>query len=340
MSYSFHQSHLEQSEPVLVKAAFTLQYHLDKEPLHYVATRFTWPARSNSRSHLPAVSLLVTSGVGLTSDLWAPVVQRLYQLQQQPDSPFCIISVWAVDRPTHGDAAVLNEASLKRYEGLCASTHYITALGAFLTSNVLTDQERNNLIGLGHSAGTGPLILQIAKDLQWNPYRSLILVEPPLFEPETKPTFDGLIRKIHVLNMRRPRSFKSPELAMQFVTSHGPWKYFHPEVLRIATETFFKPAPTDSGCNKVMTKTPPPEETAAFDDFPGVLETVNRVLGFWPKPLAASLANIIDENRSALASVSIVEGATHYVPQEKPEELANTVFRAIRNSTMRSQARL
>ncbi|KAA1478458.1 hypothetical protein DENSPDRAFT_845602 [Dentipellis sp. KUC8613] len=66
---------------------------------------------------MPTFALLVTSGVGLTSDLWTPVVQRLLALQAQPESPFRIASVWAVDRPTHGDAAVMNADVLERTFG-------------------------------------------------------------------------------------------------------------------------------------------------------------------------------------------------------------------------------
>lgn len=326
----------------LTASSVTLEYSL-KKPLKYIATRFSYPCDPASHSNAVSVSILVAVGVGYSSELWVPVIKHLYRLQARPGSPIHIRSVWVVDRPNHGDAAQLNEQTLKEHHSQSFDVAaYGAAIAAFIASGTLSKEERANLVALGHSGGTGSMVMSLPERTKI-PYSSLILVEPPFVDPAAYPIFQELERRVRTFNSKRPTSWDSVDQAMRFMSTHPPWQTFDQENLRIICETFFCPVKGQEG--RVTTKTPVEQQTASFVDIKGAFVASERLIkvlhdvpthvingarhDLWPKAMYDMISAKTDEYRSALASVTTIEGTGHYVPHEKPEEFADVVFAAL-----------
>lgn len=61
-------------------------------------------------------------------EAWLPVIKRLYKLASQANSRVYIHSVWVIERPNHGDAALLNEVQLREhYRVMCTSFLLLSA---------------------------------------------------------------------------------------------------------------------------------------------------------------------------------------------------------------------
>ncbi|KAJ7629559.1 hypothetical protein B0H17DRAFT_549206 [Mycena rosella] len=107
--------------------------------------------------------LYCVRGYHSSQDTWIPVIKELFRLSSESPSPVKVGSVWAVERPNHGEAVLLNAKLLKQhYSVQFSNLQYATAIHAFLTSNFLSVFERNNLVGVGHSGGGGALIQRLS----------------------------------------------------------------------------------------------------------------------------------------------------------------------------------
>ena len=117
-------------------------------PLRSLATRFTHVERhaqdsgNDSSGIQTTCCLMFCSGISLRAypstnrsphcsltlrftekETWLPVIKRLFDLASQPNSRVVIHSIWVIERPNHGDAAMLNEALLKEfYHVQCTSS--------------------------------------------------------------------------------------------------------------------------------------------------------------------------------------------------------------------------
>ncbi|KDQ55899.1 hypothetical protein JAAARDRAFT_36659 [Jaapia argillacea MUCL 33604] len=330
----------------LSMACFTLDYRREGSPLQVVAKRFSDP-KNHVRSDDPsAITILLASGIGLTTELWIPMIKQLYLLNAARDTPARIRSVWGVDCPNHGDAGILNEAYLKEHFAEHFSLHeYGNAIKSLVTSGLLTTEERSNLVALGHCGGAAGIVSSALGDAQVS-YRTLILVEPPWLSPEALPAFEKLVDRIRLYSSMKPRVWPSIEEAMEFAMAYPPSKSWHPDALDVMAKTSFRKVLPSGDCEGgVGSKTTVEQEVATFarseDAFeashllrPIIRKTpTHLVLGarqdFWPKPINKVLSNIVESHRVDLASVSVVDSAGHYIPQEKPGDLAGVVFQVL-----------
>jgi hypothetical protein len=127
----------EQSLGGLKCASFVKSYCL-QHPLKYVATRYSIRTITRSSFRI-GVTLIILPGVSLSklndlvdlsqtdhtadAETWIPVIKHLYDLAEQPDSPLMICSAWVIERPNHGEAALLNKQMLaEHYPEVCACT--------------------------------------------------------------------------------------------------------------------------------------------------------------------------------------------------------------------------
>ncbi|KAF8999607.1 Alpha/Beta hydrolase protein [Cyathus striatus] len=324
----------------LSSSSVELIYCYDRS-LKYIATRYTFPSNAVQPSARPAFTLIFIGGISLNQETWVPVIKSLYRLTSHQTNTFFIQSAWTIERPNHGDASVLNGQTLnEHYSTSFPACQYAEAIRAFLASDCLTQQERSNLVAVGHSGGGGSMIQSLDLIPTELPIKRLILLESPHCGPPAQPYFVALHKAVRTSNKRRQRSWSTMDEAMNWTKTHLPWKNFHPDVLQIISETYFRPDPSDP--SRIITKTLPEQETASFKDDGKTLNAlpqlrsilhllpthliVGTIHDIWPKPLYHQIDENIEADRKQLASVTIIDGAGHYFPVQMPGRTAYEIY--------------
>ncbi|KAJ7661607.1 Alpha/beta hydrolase fold-1 [Mycena polygramma] len=301
-------------------------------PFTCMATKWTSSRNSDSSLNGEVLCLVLLSGVGLTSAVWTPVVDRLYSIQAKGGQ--IIGSIWAIDRPSHGDCAVLNEATFAARDG---PSEYASAFAAFVTSSLLTQEERSNLAVVSHSAGVAALVYAPSAHQMKSRIRCVLLIEPTIFVDCDARVFTQWTRRLEMLFTKRKSSWKSVSEAL---ASNKGWRRFHPEVQNIIVKTFFRQIG-----DELVSKTPPLHETAAFAEVACGVD-IGRRLGlfihtvpthimygsrrdYWPQVLDEAFFAFVDKHRGLLSSVTRIPGEGHFVPQEAPDTTAASIHRAL-----------
>ncbi|KAJ8690337.1 hypothetical protein PTI98_011768 [Pleurotus ostreatus] len=286
----------------LVAQTFRFSFFQDHQ-FHTTATRYVPKRRRDQNKNTDGAvqyNIIFSNGISLAQETAIPVIKELYRLTADSEA-VSIRSAWVVERPNHGDAAQMNEEVLRHYVGKSFPGRIPgAAIRAFLASNILQPEERENLVGVAHSGGGGSLINALGPSKQHLPLCALILVESPHIEHAAWGPLLQLYDAVRRSNSRRPTRWASAEHAMAWFKTHVPWKNFHPDVLHIisvrrvptllsfivyrlpfilscllfvtadpylavrAQETYFRPDPALPGT--VTTKTPVEQETACFLD--------------------------------------------------------------------------
>ncbi|KAI0748084.1 Alpha/beta hydrolase fold-1 [Daedaleopsis nitida] len=314
-------------------------------PLRSLASRFV--LRDQPADDVPGrttCSLLMCAGISLQKETWVPVIKRLYHLTSQPQSKVTIHSVWVVERPNHGDAGVMNEAMLKEhYNVIFPSLQYAAAIRAFLAADFISARERANLVAVGHS-GAGGSILQAMEPATSNlPISRFMLVEAPHIGHEAWEPMKFLYKMVKASNSRRKTSWESVDEGMAYFKKRPPCKTYHPEVWQIMSETYFRKDANNP--ERITTKTTVEQETACFLDdgtHLGALDYLRSILhvlpshlilgteeDIWPPEIYQQQRENVEQTRAALASVSYIEGAGHYLPVQMPDELATEMARLL-----------
>ncbi|KAJ7639297.1 hypothetical protein FB45DRAFT_424297 [Roridomyces roridus] len=126
----------------LVSCSVTFNYCYDR-PLQCIATQY------KPDSGRPGPTLLFAGGIGLNQETWQPIIHEIFRLS---GSSINIHSAWVVERPNHGDAALLNARVLKEhYTELFINLQYATAIQTLLNSDELSPEEKENIVGVGFS---------------------------------------------------------------------------------------------------------------------------------------------------------------------------------------------
>jgi len=293
--------------------------------------------------------LVFACGISLSQDTWTPVIKALFA--SSASSPVKIQSAWVIERPNHGEPALLNAELLKRYYSVqFPSLQYSTAIHAFLTSGILSQSEWRNLVGIGHSGGGGSLIQALnygLRDGHKIPLKSLILIESPLMGPEVWPFYQQLYDAVKKSNARRTTSWPSKDIAMKWFATHFPWKNFSPDVLQIIEDTYFIPDPERPGY--ITTKTSVEQETACFIDNGTQLQAIPFLLtildilpthviygsnhDIWPPAVYEQIDRNTQQYRTQLASLTVIDNVGHYIPTIKPQVVANQIFWSLQRHT-------
>ncbi|THU98495.1 hypothetical protein K435DRAFT_28968 [Dendrothele bispora CBS 962.96] len=320
---------------------FTYSYDY---PLQCIAKRYT-STKSDVSAGKQACTILFAGGISLNEPTYIPMVKELFRLSNETSSSIHIRSIWVLERPDHGDAGVVNEETLREhYLVMFRSLEYAQAIRTFLEKDFLSTLERQNLIGLGHSGGCGSLMqaLELAgytsKDK--SPFSSFIFVELPLVSYEAQKFFMMLWKAIDGSNSRRPTNWDSKQTAMRWFKTHFPWKTFHPDVLRIVEETYFRQDRVYP--NRVTTKTAVEQETMNYLSDTSHLSALpylrtifhviptHIVLGskkdIWPQPIYEMMERNVQQDLASYASVKIVPGVGHYFPLTHPALFSAEIF--------------
>lgn len=89
-------------------------------PLLITAKRY-WKPSSPYLNASDALTLVFAHATGFHKEHYEPTIQDLYNLIAEDASSPKIREVWSIDCPNHGDAAVLNEETLRwGYEPICS----------------------------------------------------------------------------------------------------------------------------------------------------------------------------------------------------------------------------
>ncbi|KAI0319548.1 hypothetical protein OF83DRAFT_772059 [Amylostereum chailletii] len=334
----------------LVASSVTREYRL-KHPLKYIATKFSQKTPSSRAQKATPICVLIATGIGCTSHLWIPVIKHLYSMHEQQDTHIHILSIWVVDRPNHGDAAVLNVQILDEYyRDFFPSAEYGAAIFDFVNSGLLSAEEKGSLVALGHSGGGAGIIDSIPLNTD-GPYKLIIMMEPVYIEedPETIAVFDRFSSFVAAANAKEATSWPSIKLAMESTRKRMPWRAFDAENLRILAETLFRPL-ADGG---VAAKTPSRQRTVSLLDIWSAYVGTRRVIDMlpnvpfhaivgsvydlWPEHMNNAITTKTEEMQKMGLGVTTVRGAGHYLPHEKPEASAIAIFGALSRISLRAK---
>ncbi|KAJ7512149.1 Alpha/beta hydrolase fold-1 [Mycena galericulata] len=293
-----------------------------------IATKWNF-GRNETALGAEGVCMVFLSGVGSTSDLWSPVVERLNELQTQKNRGPFVESIWAIDRPSHGDSGVLNEPTLAE----SPSKEYAAAFEAFMTSPLLSSKERANLILVAHSAGiSAPVYAPSAWKMEHR-FQSLVLIEPTIFDNCSAGIFDQWIRRVEKVLEDRGTTWTTLDDVM---ASNRSWRKYHPKVRAIIANTFFRPT---GSLAEITTKTAVSQETSALKEVALSLDIAQRLSVIIPKiPTHIIYGSrrdywsnffCIRSISPTHASVTQVMGAGHFTPQEAPNQVADSIYRAV-----------
>ncbi|EPQ53215.1 alpha/beta-hydrolase [Gloeophyllum trabeum ATCC 11539] len=329
----------------LVSSTFILDHRLSGSSLQVVAKRYLDPANPIPPSDNSAVTLLFAHGIGLTTELWLPIIKTIYK--DSVNAGHKIRSIWAVDCPNHGDAHILNEEVLKdQYPSQFSLREYGAAISTFLSSGLLSSAEVSNLVGVGHSGGGGALAVAAAIACICGGvqplFKGLICVDSPWMQDRSaKPAFEELVQVLVSMELSKPREWPDKKAAVEYLSARPPYSNFHPDVMHVLEETHFRAVSSSPDDPRVALKTSNEQEAATWnstDDAFAAAELLEPTLkatpthlilatrtDIWPPQVLEMLKRTVESHREQLASVAYID-ASHYIPQERPYELAEAIL--------------
>ncbi|KAF8079386.1 Alpha/Beta hydrolase protein [Lyophyllum atratum] len=306
----------------------------------------------DSSKNAAGLTLLLTHCIGSHKEQWEPTIQRMFQVQQAKDESYRIREAWSFDWQNHGDAAVLNrDALISRPGGVCESPNkalmdfsdrkqavyeWASAITAFVRSPRM---KGHRLVGLGHSAGTGALMLT-TKDFPLSrlPYAAIVLIEPAmitrkLFNAHLEDRMETMNFAVSATSVRRD-TWDSRDMALRWFSKRFPWNSWDPRVVRILAEYGLRDVPP-----VVALKCDRKQEAVSYPDKEGHFESMT-LLGrichelpihvVWgtrndliPQFIQDSLCDTTEGR--FVKSVTKVKGAGHMIVQEQPERLARAL---------------
>lgn len=246
--------------------------------------------------------LLFVHATGFCKETWLPTLRAL------PGR-----GALAIDQRGHGDSSV-PEPPFDWWD-----------LGRDVLT-VLDDVAWARPVGVGHSAGGAALVL--AELLRPGTFRSLLLIEPVIFPPPFMRIEDFAMTRTA---LKRRSAFPSKDAALESFRGRGPFAHWTAEALQAYVEFGFR----DVG--GAWTLKCAPEVEAEF-------YRTATAHGAWDRleevacPVVVAGGDESDSHpeeflerqatRFPRARVATVPGATHFVPMERPEAVAELVGQA------------
>ncbi|ESK91024.1 alpha/beta-hydrolase [Moniliophthora roreri MCA 2997] len=292
------------------------------------------------------IALVFLHSVGTPAETWLPVIENICQLDVSSGKTPIIGELWLAELPTHGHGALVNEESLLHRPQGVSVAGWARGLQVLLGSNLISSK---HVIGIGHSAGACSLSMSTIGVLHKVQYSSLILVDPPI-----QPTFDEIISRpfvppeqleqIRKAAKLRKDIWPSRESARAWLASRSPWKHWDPKVLDLHIEYGLRNLPTRTYPEKTegVTLTLTREQESAGFLYPDeAIESMHWLARLGSKvPIHCIFAGKEinrtkfpvrkpTDKRSPIASISKVDDAGHLVVQEKPRELARTIWSVV-----------
>ncbi|KAH9848691.1 Alpha/beta hydrolase fold-1 [Lenzites betulinus] len=315
-------------------------------PLLVTARRY-WTADC-AHDDPDALTLIFTHATGYHKEHWEPTLEHLFALLRGPGK-VKIHDAWCIDAPNHGEAAILNENTLRwGYVPVFPWEEYARAVHLFLAglgTGVDVDFSKRKLVGVGHSMGATAIILSQTYQPQL-PYVATILVDPMVLPPTGEPTTTTRNPLREGAEKRRDIWPSRDEAFAQF-SSRPSWKAWDQRVLRLYVEHGLRTLPTAEYPDKtegVTLTCPKTQEAASFNDRLGRTKAyrylasvcermpVHFIYGGLPDPILTeqirrTVMSLGTQNKHA--SDQRVPNAGHLIPQMQPEGLANALWGAL-----------
>ncbi|KAH7907247.1 Alpha/beta hydrolase fold-1 [Hygrophoropsis aurantiaca] len=223
-----------------------------------------------------ALTLVFAHAIGFHKEHWEPTIEDLFkllqtqaQLEHDGHRKVKIREMWSIDAPNHGDAAILNEKTLRwGYEQVFFWEDYGRGIHAFLTglgTGVDVDFTKHNLVGIGHSMGTGSIMLSTTYQPPLT-YSSIHLIETMIMGQQ----YSSIpLQNAEKAAMNRRDIWPSIEEAYQVMKSRPLWKNWDERILRIYVNHGLRPLPTLEYPNRldgVTLKCTKQQESATLGD--------------------------------------------------------------------------
>ncbi|KAF7319464.1 AB hydrolase-1 domain-containing protein [Mycena chlorophos] len=297
-----------------------------------------------------AYTLVFAHATGFHKEQYEPTIEDLYALASKlGPKRVKIRDVWALDAPNCGEAADLNEETLRwGYEPVFAWQEYARAIHAFLTGvgTGLADSvdfSKRRLVLVGHSWAANAHVLALTFQPAIQP-AMLILLEPMCLRVQDSAS----VRKLLVGGSENRRDiWASREAAYEQFKSRAPWKNWDPRVLKTFVEHGLRPLPSLEYPDKegVTLRCTRAQETATYRDAHGsatvyrlIKHIVKRVPthiiygavdDYIPRPVKDAFIESGVGGEQNLASLMRIPGAGHLAAQTHPQALAQTIARIL-----------
>ncbi|KAJ7700302.1 Alpha/beta hydrolase fold-1 [Mycena metata] len=327
-------------------------------PLLLTAKR-NWDPSSPHAHDPTALTLIFCHGTSFHKETYEPALDDFYTLlDDETHGPRPKIrEAWAIDCPNHGDAALLNEATLRwGYEPVFPWQEYARGIHAFLAglgTGVDVDFSTRKLIFIGHSFAATALVLALTYQPPLKP-EQLILLETMCARPDR---IVGLTKSLSDGSQNRRDIWPSRAAAYESFKARQPWKGWDDRILRKYVEHALTPLPSLEHPDKegVTLKCTRRQETAVYRDWHGscaVWRTIGHIVervpthiiyGAVPNYLPLEVQNEFIQDaiggEQNLASLTRIPGAGHLAAQTHPREFAQIIFNILGGSKS-PQARL
>ncbi|EIN09722.1 alpha/beta-hydrolase [Punctularia strigosozonata HHB-11173 SS5] len=329
---------------------FTLPGHEADGGLTVALMRYRPATNLNSHAVKERLSLIFAHGVSNHKESWKPTIEQIFRLQAAaPDGVFRVLEAWCIDSPNHGRAAVINEQRLQTRPPGMSAYEWGRAVQVLLKAGLIAG---NAVIGIGHSAGTCVIILSAATFPESQlPYRSMILIEPPMMNKETikhvmQPNSSIVLATKFA--SKRKDVWPSRTAAREWLAKRMPWNRWEPEALDLYVEYALRDLPTakypdiTEGVTLSCTRE---QEYAGYiyhQDGLDSLEKLGPLSQMIPVHCIFSGTSVMvsDEMQQVIlnekegrkmATIKKIPGAGHAIPQEDPKGLASAIWAALRH---------
>ncbi|KAI0695494.1 alpha/beta-hydrolase [Cerioporus squamosus] len=283
------------------------------------------------------VTLLLFHCTGSHKEVFEPMIPSLLSARQPGEGSAIVREAWTIENPSHGEASVYNSDAL-RVHGQETGFRALR-LGTF---------QGHNLIPIAHSNGaTAVLLATIPAALPAVPFKSIILVEPPLITKaawdEHKEQQEFALKTISAMVMKRRDTWASRADARRFFEDRFPWSSWDKRVLELFLKHALKEVSVEENgtsvkkitlcCTRLQeytqyTNTAPhflaAERVGTLD--PAV--PVHFIFGEREDVVPWYCHSSVLEKRPA-ASLQRVPHAGHFVVQENPDALAVAIARIL-----------
>ncbi|KAJ6597532.1 Alpha/beta hydrolase fold-1 [Mycena vulgaris] len=323
-------------------------------PLLLTAKRY-WAPSSPYLDDPEAFTLIFGHATGFHKEHYEPTLEELYNLI--PGGPK-IRECWSIDCPNHGDAAVLNEDTLRRgYEPIFGWQEYARGLHAFLSglgTGVDVDFSTRRLILIGHSMSAVAFVFGLTYQPELKPH-CLILLEVMCLQVEAVPK----IMKIFTdASPTRRDIWPSLEDAYKSLKVRPTLRTWDDRVLRLHVKHGLTPLPTLEYPDKegVTLKCTRKQETATYRDtlasfvvyrlMSSVIRRVSTHLVYGaiddiiPRDVQDEFLRNGIGGEQNLASLTRIPNAGHLVVQTNPKEFARTLREILVKESSKPQAKL
>ncbi len=250
--------------------------------------------------------ILYVHGTGFSKELWALVVDAMRGRGHDPAG-------WAVDQRGHGDS------------GEMAIPMDWNVIGSDV-ADVLDDLVGSSVVGVGHSSGGAALAMAAIEDP--GAFRHLVLVEPIILPPPHQRRED---EPMGAVAETRRASFPDRDTALAYFQGKGPFAGWEDD----AVAAYVDGALRNTGTELVLKCSPRTEAEhyrsgwahSTWDRLDEIAAPVTLVVGADSTTHQGTYLAGLTE-RFVDVDLVLIPGASHHVPMEQPDVIADAIEHA------------